>query len=82
MVWYLSENLAYLSPGGNYDDQFEDGCENKVWDPKSHKENQFWELMVCEELHQSLELLILNDGAYRKSKHWWKFKDEFKHKPP
>ena len=82
MFGRLSENSKVMPPNWNHDDQFEDGCQNKVWDPGSHKENQLWELMVCEKLHQSLEISILNDRAYWKSKHWWMFKDGFKHKPP
>ena len=82
IVWCLHENSSLLPPGGNHHDQLKDGCENKVWDPGSHKEDQLWEPMVCEELHQSLELLTLNDEAQWKSKHWWMFKDGFKHKPP
>jgi len=52
IVWCLNVNSACLPPGGTYHDQLEDVCENKVWDPRSHKEDQFWEPMVCEELHQ------------------------------
>ena len=82
MFGCLSENSKVMPPGWNHDDQLEDGCENKVWDLGSHKEDQLWEPMVCEEPHQSLELLTLNDEAQWKSKHWWTFKDGFKHKPP
>ncbi|KAL4300917.1 hypothetical protein AHAS_Ahas17G0248800 [Arachis hypogaea] len=82
IVWCFHENSSLLPPGGNHHDQLKDGCENKVWDLGSHKEDQLWEPMVCEELHQSLALLTLNDEAQWKSKHWWMFKDGFKHKPP
>ncbi|KAL4315587.1 hypothetical protein AHAS_Ahas15G0200000 [Arachis hypogaea] len=82
VVWCLHENSAFLSPGRNQGDQFNDRCENKVWDPDLQKGNQPREPMVCEELHQSLELLTLNDEAQWKSKHWWMFNDGYKHKPP
>jgi len=82
MLWCLLENLDHFSPNWNHGDQFEDGCQNKVWDPGSHKENQLWEPMVCVELHQGLELSSLKTKAYWRFKHWWMFKDSFKHKPP
>jgi len=64
------ENSKVMPPGWNDDDQFGDGCQNKVWDPESHKENQFWELMVCEELHPSLKILTLKNEAYWRFKYW------------
>ncbi|KAL4329382.1 hypothetical protein AHAS_Ahas13G0294500 [Arachis hypogaea] len=82
MFGHFIENSPCLPPGWNNDYQLEDGCQNKVWDPRSHKENQIWELMACEELHQGLEALLLKIGAYWRFKHWWMFQDEFKHKPP
>ena len=63
IVWCFHENSSLLPPGENHHDQLKDGCENKVWDPGSHKENQLWEPIVCEELHQGLELLTLDDEA-------------------
>ncbi|KAL4397425.1 hypothetical protein AHAS_Ahas01G0190600 [Arachis hypogaea] len=77
----LNEISNCLPPGWNHDDQLEDGCRIKIWDPGIY-EDQFWELKACEELHQSLRNLPGIDRAYWKSKHWWKFQDEFKHKPP
>ena len=77
----LHENSNHLPPNWNCDDQLEDGCRNKIWDP-GIDEDQFWKPLACVELHQSLVPLILSFGAYLKSKHWWKFQDEFKHKPP
>jgi len=74
-------HIFIVAPTWINDNQLGDGCEDKIWDPGTH-EDQHWEPMVCEELHQSLEILILNDGAYWKSKHWWKFQDEYKYKPP
>ena len=55
MFGCLFENSKVMPPNWNHDDQFEDGCQNKVWDPGSHKENQIWEPMACVELHQGLE---------------------------
>jgi len=80
-IWHFIENLSCLPPKWNNDDQFEDGCRNKIWDPGIY-EDQIWEPLACEELHQGLEQLILKNGAYWKFKHWWMFKNEFKHKPP
>ena len=83
IVGHFIENSPCSPPGwANNESQLQDGCENKVWDPGSQKEDQLWEPQACEEPHQSLEILILNDGAYWRFKHWWMFKDSFKHKPP
>ena len=76
------ENSKAKPPNWNHDDQYEDGCQNKVWDPGSHKENQFWEPQAYEELHQDLAQSMRNLGAQWRTKHWWEFKDSFKHKPP
>ena len=81
MFGHFVENSPCSPPTWINDNQLGDGCEDKIWDPGTY-EDQHWEPMICEELHQSLEILILNDGAYWKSKHWWKFQDEYKHKPP
>jgi len=79
MFVHFIESSPCLPPPWNNDNQLEDGCGNKIWDPGIH-EDQLWEPMVCEELHQSLEKL--KNGAYWKCKHWWMFEDGFKHKPP
>jgi len=63
IVGHFIENLPCSPPTWTNDNQLGDGCEDKIWDPGTH-EDQHWEPMVCEELHQSLEILILNDGAY------------------
>ena len=81
MFGCLNENSKVEPPGWNHHDPLEDGCRNKIWDPGIY-EDQFWELKACEELHQRLRNLPGIDRAYWKSKHWWKFQDEFKHKPP
>ncbi|KAL4276375.1 hypothetical protein AHAS_Ahas20G0200900 [Arachis hypogaea] len=80
-VWYCIENLDCLPPGWDNGDPLQDGCRNKIWDP-GIQDDQFWELKTCEELHQSLGNSLGIDRAYWKSKHWWQFQDEFKHKPP
>ena len=80
-IWYFMENSDWLPPGWNNDDPLKDGCRNKIWDP-GIQEDQLWELKACEELHQGLVNSLGNVGAYWKSKRWWKFQDEFKHKPP
>ncbi|KAL4315966.1 hypothetical protein AHAS_Ahas15G0237900 [Arachis hypogaea] len=82
VVWSLHENSSSPPLVRNQSDQIEDECENKVWDPRLQGVDQLWDPMVCEELHQSLELLTLNDEERWKSNHWWMFKDGFKHKPP
>ena len=81
MLWCLLENSDHFSPNWNCDDQLEDGCRNKIWDP-GIDEDQFWKPLACVEFHQSLVPLVLNFRAYLKSKHWWRFQDEYKHKPP
>ncbi|KAL4306267.1 hypothetical protein AHAS_Ahas16G0161200 [Arachis hypogaea] len=78
---YLSENFNCSPPKWKNDDQQEDGCRNNIWDP-GIQEDQFWELKTCEELHQSLGNLLGDVRDCWKSKRWWKFQDEFKHKPP
>ncbi|KAL4371733.1 hypothetical protein AHAS_Ahas06G0195300 [Arachis hypogaea] len=64
----LIENSACLSPEWNHNDQFEDGCENKIWDLELQEENQLWELIFYEELHQSLGKLNWNLGALWRTK--------------
>ncbi|QHO19298.1 uncharacterized protein DS421_11g327650 [Arachis hypogaea] len=51
MSWCSYGNSMCLTLRGNYDDQLEDGCRNKVWDPSICNEDQFWELRACGELH-------------------------------
>ena len=59
----FSENSKAEPPRWNHDNQLEDGCRNKIWDPGIH-EDPLWKPLACVELHQSLKLLILNFGAY------------------
>ena len=82
IVWCFHENSSLLPPRQNQSDQIEDECENKVWDPGLQEEDQLWEPQACEELHQHLAQSIRNLGAQWRTKHWWEFQDEFKHKPP
>ncbi|MED6135677.1 hypothetical protein PIB30_048895 [Stylosanthes scabra] len=54
------------------------GWANRVWDPgKSFMNHHFWEVTHCIGAFRSL-----NPLGHTKFKHWWGFKDEFKHKPP
>ncbi|MED6159131.1 hypothetical protein PIB30_039453 [Stylosanthes scabra] len=54
------------------------GWANPVWDPgKSFMNHHFWEVTPCIGAFRSL-----NPLGPTKFKHWWGFKDEFKHKPP
>ena len=83
IVGHYIENSPYSPPGWtNNDDQPQDGCENKVWDPGLQEEDQLWEPQACEELHQDLAQSMKNLGAQWRTKHWWEFQDEYKHKPP
>ncbi|MED6159313.1 hypothetical protein PIB30_041246 [Stylosanthes scabra] len=51
---------------------------NQVWDPgKSFMDHHFWEVTHCMGALRSL-----NPLGYTNFKHWWGFKDEFKHNPP
>ncbi|MED6123238.1 hypothetical protein PIB30_047329 [Stylosanthes scabra] len=51
---------------------------NRVWDPgKSFMNHHFWEVTHCMGALRSL-----NPTGHTNFKHWWGFKDEFKHKPP
>ncbi|QHO53581.1 uncharacterized protein DS421_2g49200 [Arachis hypogaea] len=58
------------------------GCSRSKCNGSRIQEDQLWELKPCEGLHQGLVTLFGIVGAYWKSRHWWKFQDEFKHKPP
>ncbi|MED6113830.1 hypothetical protein PIB30_074516 [Stylosanthes scabra] len=54
------------------------GWANRVWDPgKSFMDHHFWEVTHCMGALRSL-----NPLGHTNFKHWWGFKDEFKHKPP
>ncbi|MED6133829.1 hypothetical protein PIB30_031840 [Stylosanthes scabra] len=54
------------------------GWANRVWDPrKSFMNHHSWEVT-----HYIGAFRSLNPLGPTKFKHWWGFKDEFKHKPP
>ena len=38
----FSENSKAESPGWNHDNQLEDGCRNKIWDPGGHWKSKHW----------------------------------------
>ncbi|RYQ95386.1 hypothetical protein Ahy_B08g090657 [Arachis hypogaea] len=83
MFGCLIENSQALSPKFNYGSQREDGCKNKVWDLGIHFNNQnSWVLVIYLSLLEGLVRLIWDPGGHWRCKQWWKFKDEFKHKPP
>ena len=79
----FSENSDCLPPGWNHDDQQEDGCKRKVWDPGIHSNNQyFWGLVTCFHFLEGFLRLVWDLGAFWKHKHWWRFLNQYKHKPP
>ncbi|MED6218201.1 hypothetical protein PIB30_024686 [Stylosanthes scabra] len=56
---------------------------NHVWDlGKNYKSHHFWGVITC--VGDFRDLLSMNWDPLEttKFKHWWGFKDEFKHKPP
>ncbi|MED6179367.1 hypothetical protein PIB30_000484 [Stylosanthes scabra] len=54
------------------------GWANRVWDlGKGFMDHHFWEVTHCMGALRSL-----NPPGHTNFKHWWGFKDEFKHKPP
>ncbi|RYR67515.1 hypothetical protein Ahy_A03g013915 [Arachis hypogaea] len=59
MLWCLLENSNHLPPKWNCLYQLEDVCRNKIWDPGIY-EDQLWEPLACEGLHQDLVKLIGN----------------------
>ncbi|MED6127009.1 hypothetical protein PIB30_083970 [Stylosanthes scabra] len=59
------------------------GWTNQVWDPgKSFKYHHFWGVITCVGAFRDLLNMNRNPLEPKKFKHWWRFKDEFKHKPP
>ncbi|QHN87372.1 uncharacterized protein DS421_16g554510 [Arachis hypogaea] len=65
-----------------YEDRIEDGCEDKIWDPGSLCRDQLWGLISWVELCPSLMNMVGNSVNQLRSKDPWRFKDEYKHKPP
>jgi len=79
----LSENSDWLPPGWNKDDQQEEGCKSKVWDPGIQSNNKHsWGLVTCLILLEGSLHLVWDPGGHWNYKDWWEFLDEFKHKPP
>ena len=79
----LRENSDCLPPGWNNIAQQEDGCKSKVCDPGIHFGNQHsWGLVTCFNLLEGFLRLIWDTGGHWNYKHWWGFKDQYKHKPP
>ncbi|MED6116056.1 hypothetical protein PIB30_096510 [Stylosanthes scabra] len=59
------------------------GWTNQVWDPgKSFKYHHCWGVITCVGAFRDLLNMNWNPLEPTKFKHWWRFMDEFKHKPP
>ncbi|MED6212487.1 hypothetical protein PIB30_083796 [Stylosanthes scabra] len=59
------------------------GWTNRVWDPrKSFMNRHFWGVNACIGAFRGLLDMNWDPLWPTKFKHWWGFKDEFKHKPP
>ncbi|MED6120756.1 hypothetical protein PIB30_024045 [Stylosanthes scabra] len=72
--WQLQEKLV---------DSHSKGWTNHVWDlEKSFKNHNFWGVITCVEAFRNLLSMNWDPLEPTKFKHWWGFKDEFKHKPP
>ncbi|MED6172051.1 hypothetical protein PIB30_046557 [Stylosanthes scabra] len=72
--WQLQEKIV---------DSHRKGWTNHVWDPgKSFKNHNFWGVITCVGAFRALLSLNWDPLEPTKFKHWWGFKDEFKHKPP
>ncbi|MED6138151.1 hypothetical protein PIB30_071566 [Stylosanthes scabra] len=64
-------------------DSHNKGWTKHVWDPgKSFKNHNFWGVITCVGAFRDLLSMNWNPLEPTKFKHWWGFKDEFKHKPP
>ncbi|KAL4329890.1 hypothetical protein AHAS_Ahas13G0345300 [Arachis hypogaea] len=79
----LCKNSDQLPPGGNNGDTQEDGCKSKVWDPGIHSHNQqSWGLVTCFNFLEGVRRLVWDPGSHWNYKYWWRFLDQYKHKPP
>ncbi|MED6177068.1 hypothetical protein PIB30_094242 [Stylosanthes scabra] len=59
------------------------GWTNRVWDPgKNFMNRHFWGVIVCIGAFRVLLNINWDPLGPTKFKHWWGFKDEFRHKPP
>ncbi|KAL4287974.1 hypothetical protein AHAS_Ahas19G0239800 [Arachis hypogaea] len=82
VVWCFYENSVFSSPRQSQGNQLEDGCKDKIWDPRLSYDSQFWELTSWGGPHQSLMKKVGTSDNRLKNKHSWRFKDGYKHKPP
>ncbi|MED6199120.1 hypothetical protein PIB30_072953 [Stylosanthes scabra] len=65
------------------DDQQGEGWTNRVWDPgKSFMNQYFWGVTAYIGVLRGLLKMNWDPLEQTKFKHWWGFRDEFKHKPP
>ncbi|MED6175439.1 hypothetical protein PIB30_078318 [Stylosanthes scabra] len=72
--WQLQEKLV---------DSHKKGWRNHVWDPgKCYKSHHFRGVITCIRAFKDLLNMNWDPLEPTKFKHWWGFKDEFKHKPP
>ncbi|MED6121877.1 hypothetical protein PIB30_034195 [Stylosanthes scabra] len=72
--WQVQEKLV---------DSHRKGWRNHVWDlGKSYKSHHFWGVITCVGAFRDLLNMNWNPIENTKFKQWWRFKDEFKHKPP
>ncbi|MED6205043.1 hypothetical protein PIB30_014266 [Stylosanthes scabra] len=72
--WQLQEKLV---------DSQTNGWTNHVWDPeKSFKNHHFWRVITCVRVFWDLLNMDWDPLEPTQFKHWWRFKDGFKHKPP
>ncbi|XP_072055567.1 uncharacterized protein [Arachis hypogaea] len=80
---HCSENSNYSPPGWKDVDQDKDGCRRKVWDPGVCSDIQHpGSLEACLNSPKGFKCLVWDPRGCWNSKHWWRFLDEFKHKPP
>ncbi|MED6139537.1 hypothetical protein PIB30_084744 [Stylosanthes scabra] len=72
--WQSQEKLVYSQ---------RNGWTNQVWDPgKSYKNQLFWGVTTYIGTFRDLLNMNWNPIENTKFKHWWGFKEKFKHKPP
>ncbi|MED6136731.1 hypothetical protein PIB30_058494 [Stylosanthes scabra] len=71
--WQLQEKLV---------DSYGNGWTNQVWDlGKSFKDHHFLGVITCVRAFRDLLNMNWDPLEPTKFKHWWRFKDEIKHKP-
>ncbi|MED6162101.1 hypothetical protein PIB30_067173, partial [Stylosanthes scabra] len=73
-AWQFQEKLV---------DSHSNRWTNQVWDPgKSYENQNFWGIITRIGAFRDLLNMNWDPTENTKFKHWWRFKDEFKHKPP